>query len=65
MHEKVKSLYECHKDKRTHPSVDEISKVLHSIAADYSRTFVIINKLDECQIYDENRKRFLAELFDF
>jgi hypothetical protein len=44
--------------------LDEISKALHSIVADYSRVFIIIDALDECQGSNEGRKRFLAELFD-
>jgi hypothetical protein len=62
--ERIKILYERHKDKRTRPSVDEISKVLHSIVADYSRAFIVIDALDECQVSDGSRKRFLTELFD-
>lgn len=64
MPEKVRSLYERHKDKRTCPSLDEILKVLHSIVAGYSRAFVVIDALDECQVSDGGRKQFLAELFD-
>jgi Cdc6-like AAA superfamily ATPase len=62
--ENVKSLYERHKDKRTRPSLDEISKALHSIVAGYSRVFIIVDALDECQGSNGDRKRFLAELFD-
>jgi Cdc6-like AAA superfamily ATPase len=64
MPEHVKSLYERHKDKRTRPSFDEISKALDSIVADYSRVFIIIDALDEYQISDGGRERFLAKLFD-
>lgn len=64
MPENVKSLYERHRDKRTRPSFDEISKALHSIVADYSRVFIIIDALDECQVSDGGRQQFLAELFD-
>jgi Cdc6-like AAA superfamily ATPase len=59
----VKSLYEHHKDKRTRPSFDEISKILHSIVANYSRAFIIIDALDECQVSDGGRKKFLSEIF--
>ena len=60
--EKVKTLYDGHKDKRTRPSFDEISKVLHSIVAGYSRAFIIIDALDECE--DEGRRSLLSEIFD-
>jgi Cdc6-like AAA superfamily ATPase len=62
--ENVKSLYERHKGKRTRPSLDEILKALHSIVAGYSRVFIIVDALDECQGSNGGRKRFLAELFD-
>jgi Cdc6-like AAA superfamily ATPase len=62
--ENVKSLYERHKDKRTRPSLDEISRALHSLVAGYSRVFIIVDALDECQGSNGDRKRFLAELFD-
>jgi Cdc6-like AAA superfamily ATPase len=60
----VKSLYERHKDKRTRPSFDEISKALHSVVAGYKRAFIIIDALDECQSSSGGRTRFLTELFD-
>jgi Cdc6-like AAA superfamily ATPase len=62
--ESVKTLYERHKDKRTRPSFDEISKELHSVVADYSRAFIIIDALDECQVSDGGRQRLLAEMFN-
>jgi hypothetical protein len=61
--ENAKSLYERHKDKRTRPSFDEIVKALHSIITGYSRAFILIDALDECQVSDGGRNRFLAELF--
>ncbi|OBT47113.1 hypothetical protein VE00_03058 [Pseudogymnoascus sp. WSF 3629] len=60
----VKSLYESHKDKRTRPSFDEISRALQSVAALYSRVFIIVDALDECQIADGCRDKFLTELFN-
>jgi Cdc6-like AAA superfamily ATPase len=59
MPESIKSLYERHKDVRTTPSLDEILKVLYSVVANYSRVFIIIDALDECQ----NRRRLLSEIF--
>jgi len=60
----VKSLYEHHKDKRTRPSFDEISKILHSTVVNYSRAYIIIDALDECQVSDGGRKKFLSEIFN-
>lgn len=60
----LKSLYERHKDKRTRPSFDEISAVLHSvIVVDYSRVFIIIDALDECHGSDGHRQKVLSEVF--
>ena len=62
--EKVKSFYELHKNKRTRPSLDEISQVLHFVVADYSRAFIIIDALDECQVSDGGRRRLLSEILN-
>ena len=62
--ENMTSLYERHKGKRTHPSFDEISKALHSVVASYSRTFIIIDALDECQVSEGGCKRLLSEMFN-
>jgi Cdc6-like AAA superfamily ATPase len=64
MPESVKSLYERHKEKRTCPSFDDISKVLHSIITNYSKTFLIIDALDECQVSNGGRSRLLSEIFN-
>jgi hypothetical protein len=60
----VKTLYDYHKAKQTRPSLDEISAVLQSVAAAYSRVFIIVDALDECQISDGCRQRFLSGLFN-
>jgi len=62
--ESVKNLYELHKCKGTRPSTDEIMRALHSVVAGYSRPFILIDALDECQISDGGRRKFLAEIFD-
>jgi len=60
----IKDLHDRHKAKRTRPSLDEISRVLQSVAAMYSRVFIIVDALDECQASDGCRTRFLSELFN-
>ena len=60
--ESVKSLYERHKDK-ARPPFDEILKVFHAVVADYARTFVVIDALDECQVSGGVRSKLLSELF--
>ncbi len=62
--ESVKSLHDRHKAKHTRPSLDEISRTLQSVAAMYSRVFIIVDALDECQVTCGCRTRFLSELRD-
>ena len=62
--ESVKSLYERHNDKGSRPSLEEILKSLHSIATDYSRVFILIDALDECQTSHAVLKEFLSEVFN-
>jgi hypothetical protein len=60
----VKELYDRHKANRTRPSLAEISRALQSIVAAYSRVFLIVDALDECQVSNGSRQRFLLSLFD-
>ncbi len=60
----VKVLHGQHKKKRTRPSIEEISRVLQLVAAMYSRVFVVIDALDECQVSEDCRNRFLTEIFE-
>lgn len=62
--ESVRNLYEHHKDKPSRPSLDEISKALHSVVTGYSRAFIIVDALDECQVSDGGRRKFLSEIFN-
>jgi len=60
----VKDLYDRHKTKRTRPSLDEISKTLHSVIATYSVVYIVVDALDECQFSDRCRSRFLSNIFN-
>jgi Cdc6-like AAA superfamily ATPase len=60
----VTELYDRHKTKRTRPSLDEISRSLQVVTTLYSRVFIIVDALDECQISDGCRQRFLSSLFN-
>jgi hypothetical protein len=60
----VKSLYNGHTLKGTRPSLDEISRSLQSVAALYSRVFIIVDALDECRASDGSGARFLREVFN-
>jgi hypothetical protein len=59
----IMSLYRKQKDKRTRPPFDEILRSLQSVAAMYSKVFIVVDALDECQTSDECRSRFLSEIF--
>jgi hypothetical protein len=72
----VEDLRNRHKDKGSPPEHEEISKVIQSVASAYSRIFIIIDALDECQQHDGCREhdeclqqdgcraRFLSEMFN-
>lgn len=64
MPKSLKSLYERYKDMPGRPLFDEVMIVLHSVVADYSRTFLIIDALDECQVCNGDRRMFLSEIFN-
>ena len=57
----VRALYN---QKRMRPLFDEISRALQSVAAMYSRVFIAVDALDECQVSDSCRSRFLSEIFN-
>ncbi|KAL7957775.1 hypothetical protein V8C34DRAFT_314629 [Trichoderma compactum] len=59
----LRGLYAEHVRKRTRPSLEEIKTALHSVMEDYSRIFVIVDALDECQNLDGSRQQLLTELF--
>ena len=60
--ETVKQLYDAHKETRTRPSFEEISRSVYAVAAMYSRVFIIIDALDEAP--SGYRTKFLGEIFN-
>ncbi|QYS94840.1 ANK_REP_REGION domain-containing protein [Trichoderma simmonsii] len=60
----VKDLYKTHQSRRTRPSIDELYETLQSVIASYSRAFIIVDALDECQTSNNSRIKFLFKLFD-
>ncbi|CAH0021728.1 unnamed protein product [Clonostachys rhizophaga] len=50
------------KANRTKPTSNEVAETLHEVASMYSRVFIIIDALDECQVKDGCRITFLNEL---
>lgn len=63
MPDSVKSLHQAHKSNSTRPLFDEISTTLHSVAALYSRVFIIVDALDECQTGSGCLAKFVREIF--
>jgi len=60
----VEALYKHHNGKRTKPTFDEMSATLQSVATMYSRVFIVVDALDECQVSDKCRARLLSEIFN-
>ncbi|KAH0536092.1 hypothetical protein FGG08_006997, partial [Glutinoglossum americanum] len=60
----VRALYGRHRQKGTRPLFDETARALQSVATIYSRVFIAIDALDECQVSGDCRSRFLSEIFN-
>jgi hypothetical protein len=60
----VKQLYNQRGAKQTPPSLSDFSGALQSVAAMYSRVFIVVDALDECQVSDDCRARLLLEIFN-
>jgi hypothetical protein len=59
----VEDLYKAHCVQRTRPTIDEISSTLQSVAIIYSRVFIVMDALDECETSDQCRENLLSEVF--
>ncbi|KAK3995729.1 hypothetical protein QBC44DRAFT_347984 [Cladorrhinum sp. PSN332] len=59
----VKDLYDAHVKNETRPTLREISVALQRVLSLYSRSFIIIDGLDECKARDACRNKFLKEIF--
>ncbi|KAI0126620.1 ankyrin repeat-containing domain protein [Xylariales sp. AK1849] len=53
--ESLKALYDRHKARRTRPSLEDISRVMQTIADESSRMLIVIDALDECHASDSYR----------
>ncbi|KAL6699880.1 ankyrin repeat-containing domain protein [Trichoderma pleuroticola] len=62
--ESIKDLYNRHKFIQTRPSTNEILTVLQSVTLLYSRVFIVVDALDECQESSGCRARFISELLN-
>ncbi|CAH0037843.1 unnamed protein product [Clonostachys solani] len=62
--QRLAELYHTHRKLRTRPSALELSELVRIVLGAFSRTFVIVDALDECQNSDVSRSRFLNAIFD-
>jgi Cdc6-like AAA superfamily ATPase len=58
----VKTLYDNHNHDQMSLPIDILSKALHSVIGLYSRVFIVVDALDECQ--SGNRVKFLNAIFE-
>lgn len=63
--ETVRSLHDRCKSMKARPSIDDISMALHSVAAEFSRVFIVVDALDECRVNDSCRAKLLSQLSQF
>ncbi|KAE8151347.1 hypothetical protein BDV25DRAFT_171564 [Aspergillus avenaceus] len=57
----LRELHTRHCERKTQPTLEEVSKVLESVVPMYSKVFLVLDALDECS--QDARKVFLRELF--
>lgn len=60
----IKALYDHHESRRTRPPIDKILQSLQLVVKSYSRIFILVDALDECQSAEMCRYKFLKELFN-
>ncbi|KAF5012488.1 hypothetical protein FDECE_1461 [Fusarium decemcellulare] len=62
--EQVQKMYDRDAHLEQRPSPYDLSKALQAVSGLYSRVFIVVDALDECQVTDGCRPRLLSELFD-
>lgn len=60
----LQHLYDDHQSKKTRPSLNEILRTLQSAIGEYTKAFIVVDALDECEILGGNRKKFITELLN-
>jgi hypothetical protein len=60
--DEVRSLYEKHVKRDTHPTLKEISKTLQLEMSHFSKVFIVFDALDECATDQNIRSKVLDEL---
>jgi hypothetical protein len=59
---KLRSLYEQHIGRNTRPTLVECSELLHVELTAYSKAFIIVDALDECDESSGSRRDLIAQL---
>ncbi|THV45381.1 hypothetical protein BGAL_0496g00050 [Botrytis galanthina] len=59
----VKDMFDLHSPRQNRPSTKEISTALKFVIDAYSKVFIVVDALDECQMDDGCRMEFLSEVF--
>ncbi|KAM3068553.1 hypothetical protein ACMFMG_011084 [Clarireedia jacksonii] len=62
--ESLQASYVLHQNRNTRPLLEELSVALQSVGRSYSRVFIVIDALDECDDTDRSRTKLLNYLFD-
>ncbi|KAF5711848.1 transient receptor potential channel pyrexia [Fusarium mundagurra] len=60
----VEELYNKRKASRTRPSLQELGRVLQLVAATYSRVYIVLDALDECETTDGTLPNFIQQVLD-
>ena len=60
----VQTLYDRYRNQPKRPTLDEILSILHSVSILYSRVYIFVDALDECQVTNGCRKRLLSDIFE-
>ncbi|KAF3915743.1 hypothetical protein ABW20_dc0100380 [Dactylellina cionopaga] len=59
----IKDAYDKHDENKTQLTMEEILKLLDAVVASDSRTFIVVDALDECQNSNGCRDKLLSEIF--
>lgn len=59
----MKSLYERLQKQNKRPSLEDLPETFQLVASSYSRVFIVVDALDECDDTDNSRTKLLDELF--
>lgn len=55
-------MHKKHSQSKTRPTLHDFSDILQRVVRCFSRTYVVVDALDECSDIDEHRETFVGEL---